>query len=76
MKSRTARKINRTVCLFSKGERNYQPYSISQQRKAIAIGTRGCSRDTKDLLQIFSVVEKLPLKYKKYKGFIPAKYVW
>lgn len=76
MKVRLAKKINRTTFKFMNGDKNYQPYSINQQRKAVKVSTRGCSPDTRECLLHFGIMKKCPLKYRKYKGFIPAEFVW
>lgn len=76
MKTRLAKKIVRTTNKFTNADSNYQPYSANQQRKAFKVQTRGCSLDTKECLYRFGIVKKVPLGFRKYKGFIPGEYVW
>lgn len=70
MKTRLAKKIVRTTNKFININSNYQPYSTTQQLKAFKVQTRGCSRDTKECLYRYGLVKKVPLEFRKYKGFI------
>lgn len=74
MKTRLAKKIVRTTYKFENFDSNYQPYSPNQQLKALKVQTRGCPRSTKECLYRFGIIKKVPLKYRKYKGFIPTEH--
>lgn len=76
MKTRLAKKIVRTTNKFINSNSNYQTYSTTQQLKAFKVQTRGCSRDTKECLYRYGLVKKVPLGFRKYKGFIPGEFVW
>lgn len=76
MKTRLAKKIVRTTNKFINSNSNYQPYSTTQQLKAFKVQTRGCLRDTKECLYRYGLVKKVPLRFRKYKGFIPGEFVW
>lgn len=76
MKVRLAKKIGKVTFAFNNFDSNYQPYSMPQQRKAVKVVTRKCSKEVRELLLHWGIVKKVPLKYRKYKGFIPAEFVW
>lgn len=74
--NKISKKIVRTTNKFINSNSNYQTYSTTQQLKAFKVQTRGCSRDTKECLYRYGLVKKVPLGFRKYKGFIPGEFVW
>lgn len=74
MKTRLANKICRTTFKFSEYCSNYQPYSISQQHKAIKVVCRKLKKEDRELLRNFAVYYKVPLKYRKINGILPEEF--
>lgn len=74
MKVRLARKILITTLLFKGVVSNYQPYTIEQQKKALKVAGRKYDKVTRISMYTNVPVPKVPLKYRKRKGFLPNEF--
>lgn len=61
MKIRLAEKILYVTSIFGNWDRNYQPYSISQQQKALKI-----PMNIRQTMLEYGVYGKIPIEYRKY----------
>ena len=66
MKIRLAKKIINTTDVFGNWYSNYQPYSISQQQKALK--TMKTPMSVRSTILEYGVYRKLPKEYRKLNG--------
>jgi len=64
MKTRLAKKIINTTSVFGNWDSNYQPYSVSQQQKALK--TMKIPMSVRKTILEYGVYGKLPKEYRKY----------
>ena len=74
MKARLAKKILTTILLFKGFVSNYQPYSIEQQKKALQVAGRNYDKVSRTSMYRNIPVPKVPIKYRKRKGFLPNEF--
>lgn len=74
MKTRLAKKIMGRISRFRNIDSNYLPYSKPQQTKAVRIAYRGVPEAHLEALIKFVPCQKVPLKWRKIKGFIPDEF--
>ena len=71
MKTRLAKKIINTTAVFGNWDSNYQPYSVSQQQKALK--TMKIPMSVRKTMLEYGVYGKLPKEYRKYNPFAIAR---
>ena len=64
MKTRLAKKIINTTSVFGNWDSNYQPYSVSQQQKALK--TMKIPMSVRNTILEYGVYMKLPKEYRKH----------
>lgn len=64
MKIRLAEKILYVTSIFGNWDRNYQPYSISQQQKALK--TLKIPMNIRQTMLEYGIYGKIPIEYRKY----------
>lgn len=74
MNARLAKKILKTILLFQGFVSNYQPYSISQQRKALKVAGRNYSRASRESIYKNIPIPKVPNKFRKSYGYLPDEF--
>lgn len=74
MKARLAKKIMTINLLFKGFVSNYQPYNIEQQKKALKVAGRIYSKVTRESMYRNIPVPKVPVRYRKRKGFLPNEF--
>ena len=68
MKTRLSKKIINTTSVFGNWDSNYQPYSVSQQQKALK--TMKIPMSVRNTILEYGVYRKLPKEYRKHNGMI------
>lgn len=71
MKKRLAKKIMDRIFYFKNWDSNYLPYSREQQMKAVKIYFKILDTRNRDWCMENIPIYKVPLKFRKYKGFLP-----
>ena len=71
MKTRLAKKIINTTAVFGNWDSNYQPYSESQQEKALK--TMKSPMSVRSTILEYGVYGKLPKEYRRYNPFAIAR---
>lgn len=75
MKTRLAKKIVGRIFCFKNFDSNYLPYSKPQQTKAVRIAYRQILTDANRPLLVDAIpIHKIPLKWRKVKGFLPGEF--
>lgn len=64
MKTRLAEKILYVTSVFGNWDSNYQPYSVSQQHKALKV--LKIPMDIRKTMLEYGVFGKMPVEYRKY----------
>lgn len=74
MKKRLAKKIMDRIFYFKNWDSNYLPYSREQQKKAVKTLCKGYRAETRNLCMEQIPTNKVPLKFRKHKGFLPDEF--
>lgn len=76
MKKRLAKKIMDRIFYFKNWDSNYLPYSREQQKKAVKETIKGkrLSAETHHWCMETIPINKVPLKFRKHKGFLPNEF--
>lgn len=74
MKKRLAKKIKDRILYFKDWDSNYLPYSREQQKKAIKTVCKGLKAENRHLCMEQIPINKVPLKFRKHKGFLPNEF--
>lgn len=74
MKKRLAKKIMDRIFYFKNWDSNYLPYSREQQKKAIKTVCKGLKAENRHLCMEQIPINKVPLKFRKHKGFLPNEF--
>lgn len=62
------------IFYFKNWDSNYLPYSREQQKKAIKTVCKGLKAENRHLCMEQIPINKVPLKFRKHKGFLPNEF--
>lgn len=74
MKKRLAKKIMDRIFYFKNWDSNYLPYSREQQKKALKTAFKGYKTEIRHWCMEQIPINKVPLKFRKHKGFLPGEF--